>query len=171
MSPVGDNQGGTVKLRFAPVPGAERFFLKGGRIIKKALLLLCVLGCLALTACAVKGNALPDGMDEESVLSAGQEVASMLIDGDFDGVYALLREDVAAQTSADAISVLLGEARDGLGEPKYISDTLVTGVTDKSSEPHAIAVIYWKFDRKNVMFRVAFDTDMQLIGLEIKKKS
>lgn len=95
----------------------------------------------------------------------------MLIDGDFDGVYALLREDVAAQTSADAISVLLGEARDGLGEPKYISDTLVTGVTDKSSEPHAIAVIYWKFDRKNVMFRVAFDTDMQLIGLEIKKKS
>lgn len=139
--------------------------------IKRIALLLCALACLALTACAVKGNALPDGMDGESVLSAGREVASLLIDGDFDGVYGLLRADVAAQTDADALAALMHDASDGLGAAEYISDTLVTGVTDKKSEPHAIAVIYWKYEKKNVMFRVAFDPDMQLIGLEIKKKS
>lgn len=145
--------------------------LRGGSRIKKILILLCTLCCVALTACAVKGNDLPDGMDEDTVLSAGREVASALVGGDYDAVFERLREDVAAQTDVAALAELMQSASDGLGEAEYIEDTLVTGVTDKDTEPHAIAVIYWKYEKKNVMFRVAFDTDMQLIGLEIKKKS
>lgn len=110
-------------------------------------------------------------MDEETVLAAGKEVAFALVDGDFDSVYALFRADVAEQTDAVALAALMQSASDGLGEAEYIDDTLVTGVTETSSEPHAIAVVYWKYEKKHVMFRVAFDTDMQLIGLEIKKKS
>lgn len=146
-------------------------FKKGGSYIKKILILLCVLGCLTLAACAVKGNALPDDMDEDTVLTAGREVASALVGGDYDAVFERLREDVAAQTDVASLAELMQNACDGLGSAEYISDTLVTGVTDKDTEPHAIAVIYWKYEKKNVMFRVAFDTDMQLIGLEIKKKS
>ena len=59
--------------------------------------------------------------------------------------------------------------KSGLGEPKEVTDTMVTGVTD-TDEPHAIAVIRRKYEKKSVYFRIAFDPDMQLIGMEIKKK-
>ena len=38
-------------------------------------------------------------------------------------------------------------ATDGLGEPKEVTDTMVTGVTD-TDEPHAIAVIRRKYEKR-----------------------
>ena len=64
---------------------------------------------------------------------------------------------------------VMDPATDGLGEPKEVTDTMVTGVTD-TDEPHAIAVIRRKYEKKSVYFRIAFDPDMELIGMEIKKK-
>ena len=113
-----------------------------------ALLLLC-------TACAVKGNPLPKGMEEDAVLSAGLGVMDQLIRGEYDEVYEELRSDVRDATTASAL--------------KEVTDTMVTGVTD-TDEPHAIAVIRRKYEKKSVYFRIAFDPDMQLIGMEIKKK-
>ena len=43
------------------------------------------------------------------------------------------------------------------------------GVTD-ADEPHAIAVIGAKYDKKSVVFRIAFDTEMNLIGLDVRGK-
>ena len=37
-------------------------------------------------------------------------------------------------------------------------------------EPHAIAVIGAKYDKKSVVFRIAFDTEMNLIGLDVRGK-
>ena len=46
---------------------------------------------------------------------------------------------------------------------------MVTGVTDED-EPHAIAVIGAKYDKKSVVFRIAFDPEMNLIGLDVRGK-
>ena len=46
---------------------------------------------------------------------------------------------------------------------------MVTGVTD-ADEPHGIAVIRAKYDKKSVIFRIAFDTEMNLIGLDVRGK-
>ncbi len=126
------------------------------------LLLLC-------TACAVKGNALPDGMEEDTVLLAGLGVMRELTDGEYESVYESLRADVREQTTAEAIGQLMETAADRLGAAGDVTDTLVTGVTD-TDEPHAIAVIRRKYEKKSVYFRIAYDTEMQLIGLEIKRK-
>ena len=127
-----------------------------------ALLLLC-------TACIVKGKDLPKGMEEEAVLSAGLGVMDQLVSGEYDKVYEALRSDVREATSAAALQALMNTATDGLGGPKEVTDTMVTGVTD-TDEPHAIAVIRRKYEKKSVYFRIAFDPDMELIGLDIKKK-
>lgn len=126
------------------------------------MLLLC-------TACAVKGNPLPKGMEEDAVLSAGLGVMDQLIRGEYDEVYEELRSDVRDATTASALEDVMDTATDGLGAPKEVTDTMVTGVTD-TDEPHAIAVIRRKYEKKSVYFRIAFDPDMQLIGMEIKKK-
>ena len=131
---------------------------RGYLIASLAMLLLLVLsGC--------KGNKLPDGMDEDKVSSAGLAVTK----GEYEEVYDALREDVREQTSADAIEEMMDTATEGRGSFKKVKDSMVTGVTD-ADEPHAIAVIGAKYDKKSVVFRIAFDTEMNLIGLDVRGK-
>ena len=135
---------------------------RGYLIASLAMLLLLVLnGC--------KGNKLPDGMDEDKVSSAGLAVMSQLTKGEYEEVYDALREDVRAQTSAEAIETMMERAAEGRGRFNKVTDSMVTGVTD-AEEPHAIAVIGAKYDKKSVVFRIAFDTEMNLIGLDVRGK-
>ena len=78
-------------------------------------------------------------MEEDAVLSAGLGVMDQLIRGEYDEVYEELRSDVRDATTASALEDVMDTATDGLGEPKEVTDTMVTGVTD-TDEPHAIAV-------------------------------
>ena len=131
---------------------------RGYLIASLAMLLLLVLsGC--------KGNKLPDGMDEDKVSSAGLAVMSQLTKDEYEEVC----EDVREQTSADAIEEMMDTATEGRGSFKKVKDSMVTGVTD-ADEPHAIAVIGAKYDKKSVVFRIAFDTEMNLIGLDVRGK-
>ena len=135
---------------------------RGYLIASLAMLLLLVLsGC--------KGNKLPDGMDEDKVSSAGLAVMSQQTKGEYEAVYDALREDVREQTSADDIKKMMDAATEGRGSFKKVKDSMVTGVTD-ADEPHAIAVIGAKYDKKSVVFRIAFDTEMHLIGLDVRGK-
>ena len=129
---------------------------RGYLIASLAMLLLLVLsGC--------KGNKLPDGMDEDKVSSAGLAVMSQLTKGEYEEVYDALREDVREQTSADAIEEMMDTATEGRGSFKKVKDSMVTGVTDAD-------VIRAKYDKKSVVFRIAFDTEMNLIGLDVRGK-
>ena len=76
-------------------------------------------------------------MEEDAVLSAGLGVMDQLIRGEYDEVYEELRSDVRDATTASALEDVMDTATDGLGEPKEVTDTMVTGVTD-TDEPHAI---------------------------------
>lgn len=69
-------------------------------------------------------------MEEDAVLSAGLGVMDQLIRGEYDGVYEELRSDVRDATTASALEDVMDTATDGLGEPKEVTDTMVTGVTD-----------------------------------------
>ena len=136
---------------------------------KKVRLLLSLALLLALALSGCRGNKLPDGMDEDKVVSSGISVMRQLADGKYEEVYDSLREDVREQTSADAIQTMMETATEGRGSFKKVKDSMVTGVTD-ADEPHAIAVIGAKYDKKSVVFRIAFDTEMNLIGLDVRGK-
>ena len=123
-----------------------------------AVLLVILAGC--------RGNELPDGMDEDKVSSAGLAVMSQLTKGEYEEVYDALREDVREQTSADDIKKMMDAATEGRGSFKKVKDSMVTD----ADEPHAIAVIGAKYDKKSVVFRIAFDTEMNLIGLDVRGK-
>ena len=145
-------------------------FLERHRIMRKRGYLIASLAMLLLLVLSgCKGNKLPDGMDEDEVSRAGLSVMSQLTKGEYEEVYGALREDVREQTSAEAIETMMDTATDGRGSFKKVKDSMVTGVTD-ADEPHAIAVIGAKYDKKSVVFRIAFDTEMNLIGLDVRGK-
>ena len=151
--------------------GAGAFLFAGKETsMRKKELLLAALGLLLTFVLSGCGSALPEGMDEDTVVSAGLKIMDKLVDGDYDAVCDALREDVREQTSAAAIEKMMTDATDGLGAYQKMTDSMATGVTKKDMEPHGIAVLRTKFGSKVVMFRIAFDTDMELIGLDVRRK-
>ena len=55
---------------------------------------------------------------------------------------------------------------------RYLSELIDSGMaTGQSSggEEYGVAVLYCSYSKKNVLFRLAFDTNYELIGLEIRK--
>ena len=137
--------------------------------MRQKLCSAAVLTLMLLLLCGCQGKPLPAGMEEEELLSRGRETAAMLASGQYEEVYALLREDVAAGTSAEAIQTMVLQQTDGAGVYKQINSTMVTGQSAQG-EDFGVAVIYCDYSKKNVLFRLAFDPNYELIGMEIKKQ-
>lgn len=139
------------------------------------------LGCLILamslllTGCT-SSTPLPEGMDEETVIAAGQEVLDELLAGEYDKVQSRIREDVRNQQgkeiTVDVIKQLVDEyiVPEELGEFKEISVSAAEGVNDPESEPHGVAVFHCEYEEEKVAFGFAFDLDMNLIGLSIARE-
>lgn len=133
------------------------------------LLAALVLPMLLLTGC--KGKPLPDGMDETELLDAGREIVTLLNAPDYESVVSRFREDVrqASGITANAVQELM-DSVSPVGAYVRETDTLATGQTDEESgEFYGVAVIYCKHEKKTVRYRIAFDTDMTMIGLAIEK--
>lgn len=121
-----------------------------------------------LLLCSCQGKPLPAGMDEETLLKNGREVTVLLAGGDYEGVLSRIRADVAAGVSAEDIQKLVITQTDGAGTYKQIDSVMTTGQYS-NGEDYGVAVLYCGYTKKNVLFRLAFDGNYELIGMEIKK--
>ena len=133
--------------------------------MKKLLSLFLFL--LLLTGC--RGNPLPEGMEEDAALEAGLEVVIALTKGEYEAVAERFREDVREGVTADQLKTLLESAAEDAGAYKEVTDSMVTG-RESGGEEHAVAVFWAKYEKENLLFEVAFDPDMALIGLRIEEK-
>lgn len=136
---------------------------------KRALLLPLALALLlALSGCKVSGNPLPEGMEEETVLSEGREIVALLNSGDWQEVYDRLRADAKEASGPEAIQSYMAERLDKAGAYKSEDEAMATGQELKDTgEEYATAVLYCKHEKKSVMYRVAYSTDMELMGIEV----
>jgi len=134
--------------------------------LKKILLplLLCL---FVLTSCAAQP--LPEGMDEDTVIRSGQEIVNLLVKEEYEEVASRFREDVAASITADTVKKLMEDAVIGLGIYEGRIDAMATGRTVDGVE-YGEAVILSEYKKGDVLFRIAFDTEMNLVGMEISEK-
>ena len=136
---------------------------------KIALLLAAVSALVVLSGCKVSGNPLPEGMAAETVLAQGREIVSMLNGGEYQEVYDLLREDARETSSPEAIQSYMEERLDKAGAYKSEDEAMATGQKIKDTgEAYGTAVLYCKHEKKNVIYRVAYSVDMELMGIEVK---
>lgn len=136
---------------------------------KFALLLAALAALFLLSGCKVSGNPLPEGMEEETVLEQGREVVSLLNGGNWQEVYDRLRSDARETSSPGAIQSYMEERLDKAGA--YVSEieAMATGQTLKDTgEEYGTAVFYCKHEKKSVIYRIAYSTDMELMGVQVK---
>ena len=128
------------------------------------LLALCLLaGC--------SGNPLPEGMEEAAVLDAGRAVVTLLNEGDYQAVYDQMRADGQEGTSVEEIAAYMQAVLDEAGAYVKETDSLATGQTIKDTgEDYATAVLYCKHQEDDVMYRIAFSADMELMGFQAAKQ-
>ncbi|MEY8403896.1 DUF3887 domain-containing protein [Oscillospiraceae bacterium 44-34] len=137
---------------------------------KKFALALAVLSTLLLlSGCKVSGNPLPEGMEEETVLEQGREVVAMLNGGEWQEVYDLLRPDAQETSSPETIQSYMEERLEKAKAYVKETEAMATGQKLKDTgEEYGTAVIYCKHEKKSVMYRVAYSTGMELMGIEVK---
>lgn len=128
-------------------------------------LLNCLLLGLLLTGCAPRP--LPEGMEEEAVLSAGHEIVELLVSGSYEEAAALFRSDIPV--SAAALQDLMESATEDIGVYLGRRDSMATGRTVDGAE-YGEAVVLCQYRKDDVLFRFCFDTDMVLVGLEITRQ-
>ena len=142
--------------------------------LKRVLSVVClgVLMSMLLTGCTNKPVPLPDGMDEKTVEAAGEAVVELLLDEKYEEVAAMFREDIRTQPGKEITAAVVKELMEGQILPeesgvfvKYI-DTYAEGANG-ATEPQGVAVIHAEYTKDKVGFGVAFDLNMNLIGLSI----
>lgn len=138
-------------------------------MLKKRMAALALAALLALTLAACQGKPLPAGMDEEALIARGRETVRLLVGGDYEAAADMAREDLKDAITAESLRELLLRQTEGAGAYRQIEDTMATGQTT-NGESYGVAVIYCQYSEDDVLFRLAFDPDMALIGIEIKKQ-
>lgn len=139
-------------------------------MLKRALLLPLALGLLlSLSGCRVSGNPLPEGMDSTELLVQGREVACMLNNGSWQEIYDLLRDDAKETSSPEDIQAYMEDFLDKAGAYVSESDIMATGQKLKDTgEEYGTAVLYCRHEKKSVIYRIAYSTDMELMGIQVK---
>ncbi len=136
--------------------------------MKKLITAAVLAAVLLLTGCR-EGNPLPEGMDREALLSAGREMVALIADGDFESFYNAMRQDAQEQLSAHGVELYFRTQTDGCGVFQEIEDSMTTGQT-ANGEQLGVAVFYCAYSEAHVLIRIAFDTDLVPVGLEIRKQ-
>ena len=136
------------------------------KILKKTTIFMLSLLLLALTACG--GSELPSGMDADELMAAGQKVALLLVEGEYEAVYELLREDQRALTTVEQIEQAVRSQLDGAGVYKQIEKRMTSGTTIEG-ERYGAVMLYCEFSEEDVLVRLFFDPQLQLVGFSLKQ--
>lgn len=131
---------------------------------------LIPLSALALAVALLAGcsreeeaKPLPESMDTETVMAAGEAVLNQLLDGDYQAVYDQFRSDIQADLTVEDIQELVEPVFTDAGTYESIQTSDAVGSSE--DEEHGIARFLCVFSQEEVLFNAAFDPDMELIGL------
>ena len=130
-------------------------------------MLIALLTALMLAACS--GDSLPEGMDEDDLFHAGKDVMLLLVKGEYEAVHGMLRADQQALFTAEDIAEAVASQLSDAGEYKQIEDHMTTGQT-VGGERYGIAVLYCDFSEEDVLFRLSFDAQLNLVGFSLDQQ-
>jgi len=142
--------------------------------LKRMLGAVCAAAVLfgVLSGCSLTGTKpIPKGMDKDALLTAGEEVVNLLLDGEHEAVVELLREDIRFAEGKEIKPEHIKELVETHADPEEvgtfvkIEETAVMGET----KPEALGIALFKceYTEKEVAFGIAYDPEMNLTGISI----
>ena len=90
------------------------------------------------------------------------------VEEEYEALYELLREDQRGNVTVDKIRSIVSDELDGAGYYKQIEKRMVTGTKEKGVH-YGVAMFYCEFSEKDVLIRVCFDGQLQLVGFSLMR--
>jgi hypothetical protein len=121
-----------------------------------------------LASCS--GNKLAESFDEETVISAAEEMVALMNEADYETITnEKVREDLREALSVKVLENAAGIILNNTGNFDSFQKKTVVGQKDKSTgEDYAVAILVTKYEKKRVIYTISFNTDMQVIGFYMK---
>ena len=106
---------------------------------KLCMLTAAALALMLLAGCSAQEETepLPESMDQETVLAAGEEILNQLLDGEYEAVYGEFREDIRANLTVESVQELIESETQEAGTYEGIEKADTIGSTE--GEEHGIA--------------------------------
>jgi len=144
-------------------------FIASLHITRKFLLTsICLLFVFTLfTGCA--STKLSKSFNKKTVENNAKEIVADLNSGDYDSVCAMVPEAAKSSWTSDLLSKSVSKTYGSAGKFEKFKKISVIGQTDsKTKTDYAVCLLQAKYEKKDVIFTITFDTEMKLAGLYMK---
>lgn len=122
---------------------------------------------LSLAACS--SAKLADVYKEDDVVNKAKSVVDTINTQDYDAVVALVRSDLQAQLTADALESAWKTQLDESGAFKEYKTVVTYGQKSKSTdEDYAVCVLVCTYESATRTFTISLDKDLAVVGMYMK---
>ena len=125
---------------------------------------------LAVLLCGCSGmSAMDASYSEDDVAAAAQEVVALANAAAYGEICGLIREDLRASITEDALQDAWGATLTNAGAFVETDQLRFYGTTDESTgEAYATVILTAKYARGQLTYTLSFDHDLALVGLYLK---
>ncbi len=134
--------------------------------MKKVMLLIAGVIMIGMLG-ACNSTKLADSFDKEAVEASAKQVIEYLNSGDYDSVNAMVREDVKEYLSSEILSDAVKKTYGKAGSFVEYKEINIIGKKEKKVD-YAVVIVKAKYEKKNVLFTISFDSNLDVIGLYMK---
>ena len=135
---------------------------------------LGLLMAMLLSGCASE-TPIPENIDEQALLAAGQEVFDLLIADEFETICDRIRDDIVTQVeiTPEKIQKQMDVDEQQYGKLKKVNEIWTSGVpADEESniEEHVIVWYECQYQEQRLVYGFSFDLDLNLIGMSVNRE-
>lgn len=134
--------------------------------MKKIMILIAGIILIGMFG-ACNSTKLAASFDKETVEASAKQVIEYLNSGDYDSVNAMLREDCKKILTNDILSDAVDQVYGKAGSFAEYTKINIIGQKDKNVD-YAVAIVKAKYEKKNVIFTISFDQNLEVVGIYMK---
>jgi len=136
--------------------------------IKKNIAMLLA-GIMFITGICGCTYGFPEDFDKEEVITAAEEVIAVVNEYDYEGLVALIREDLQDNVTAEEFKEEWDEALKELGEFESFGTPVLSGETDMNTgDDFALVAYRCYYAEGKATFTVYFDSNMEMTAIYLK---
>jgi hypothetical protein len=131
-------------------------------------LILSIISMLIITILGgCNSTKLADSFDKATVESSAKQVIEYMNSGEYDSINAMVREDIKDALSSELLSTNADKVFSEIGSFVEYKDMNIIGRKDKD-EDYAVALVQVKYEKRNLLYTISFDSNMELVGFYMK---
>ena len=127
-----------------------------------------IMMCLLLVGTTFTGctYGFPEGFDKEEVIAEAEAVINVISAQDYEGLVAIIREDLRSNVTAKDFEDSCGEALDELGKFEKFGNPVLSGEMDtETGEEFALVAYRCYYEKGKATYTVYFDSNMEVTAV------